>query len=160
MRVIVMSGCSGTGKSFHAKKLCAECKDESIIISADDFFVGKGGVYAYDKAKVGNAHAAAFRKFIDAMNEYDHAGSNIYKLIVVDNTHCNMHEVFAVMIAAASFGYEAEIITFRTTADKLPLLVGRNNHGCSLKTIQNQFRNLSYRVLPKRWKNTNIEVEI
>lgn len=82
--VIILRGCSGSGKSTHAAaELATAVKDKSAVFSADAFFMKEDG-YKFDPAQLGTAHATCLRLFTLSLieNKYD----NDFTLIV-DNTN-------------------------------------------------------------------------
>ena len=151
--VIILSGVSGSGKSTYAKSLKAD-----MIVSADNYFLDENGKYNFDLSKLGDAHADCFKKFV--LSIYFHC----HKLILVDNTNCTVDSISPYILASAAFNCDAEIITMLPPMPILPdplldILVARNSHNVPKKSIANQLRNLSYRKLPKYWKNTNIPIQ-
>jgi predicted kinase len=157
-KVVILSGCAGTGKTPYAKKLCEDFvknnpEQTAVRIAIDDFFVGADGKYKWLKSLSHKAVAATFRQFVQSM-----LGG--IDLIVVDNTNCLTHEVYAYMVAASAYGYASEIITFRCQGDKLPELAKRSEHNVELKRLHKQYRNLQYRNLFAWWHNTNVDVEL
>jgi hypothetical protein len=170
-KVIVMSGVSGSGKSTYAEKILNET--QGVKVSADHFFM-KDGVYAFDVAKLGAAHADCFRRFINFINETHFTTCDTKEnVVVVDNTNCTEAEISPYMLASAAFGWEAEIITLvpkkslatpseyfkmcNQRTEYFKMCAQRNAHGVSLNVIENQWYRLSHRGLPPYWKNTFVE---
>lgn len=149
-KVIVMSGCSGSGKSTYAEKLLA--RSQGVKVSADHFFMGENG-YAFDPSKLGLAHADCFRRFIDFAQK---GGSDI----IVDNTSLSEAEISPYMLAGIAYGYDCEIITFVVDLRDLNLMVKRNQHGVDMNVLTRQWKRLGARFLPPYWKNTNIPVVV
>lgn len=153
-KVIVLSGVSGIGKSTYAEQLVRLQKWAYQIVSADDFYV-KNGVYTYEADKIGEAHAWCFRQFMEAIG----GGGQISRtpLVIVDNTNLTQREISPYMLAAAAFGYEAEIVTLRS---KDPSIAGpRNQHGLPPSEQEAQLRRLETRHLVPWWKNTDVLVD-
>jgi len=157
-RVVILSGVSGSGKTPFAKQLCEEhvknnSDQNAVRIAIDDFFVDADGRYKFLKSLVHKAVSTTYRQFIQSM-----LGG--IDLIVIDNQNCLLHEVYSYIVAANAYGYQAEVITFRCTADKLQALAERSEHRTPIKQIQHQYRNIGYRKFPGWWKNTDIQVEV
>ena len=118
MKVIVMSGISGSGKSTYAKRVVSETEpsmkfrdgerygDYAIIVSADDHFINNAGEYQFDASMLAEAHNECFRDFIEALQSE-------VGLVIVDNTNCSSEEIAPYMLGASAYGYEAEIVTIR-----------------------------------------------
>ena len=162
-KVIVLSGVSGSGKSTHATKLLSapDRLGSACVVSADQFFIRRTeknphGEYVFDAAKLSQAHADCFHRFINALQ----GGVD---LVIVDNTNTTNEELAPYMLAAAAFEYEAEIVSlylcmpFPVQIDKC---VARNTHGVSEQAIANQHYRLGKRHLLPWWKNTSIPVKL
>lgn len=121
MRITIMQGLPGSGKSTHAAKLKG-----ALVISADDYFVELGGgVYKFDPSKLGEAHGLCLRRVVYAMlNHEDH--------IVVDNTNTTSEEVAPYMALANAYGYEARILRVEAEPD---VCAKRNTHGVPVQAI-------------------------
>lgn len=92
MKVIILSGIPGAGKSTLARKF-------DFVVSADDYFIGK----PFDPSKLSEAHALCFKNFLSAL-------SGLLPVIVVDNTNLNVWEISPYMLAAAAYGVEAKVV--------------------------------------------------
>lgn len=62
MILYIIRGLPGSGKSTLAKKLAPETN-----YAADDYFVGKDGVYRFDKYKLDKAHQTCYKNVENAM---------------------------------------------------------------------------------------------
>lgn len=103
MKVIILRGISGCGKSTWAEE---HVPQDGVIVSADHFFIQPNGTYAFDAAKLHEAHVACFRKFLDAQEQ--HAST-----VIVDNSNIQLWEFFPYFIAAHARRYDVELLTFR-----------------------------------------------
>jgi predicted kinase len=121
MKLTIMQGLPGSGKSTHAAKLKG-----AVVFSADDYFVELGGgVYKFDPSKLGEAHGRCFRKCVEAMqNKVGH--------IVIDNTNTTPEEVAPYMALANAYGYEARILRVEGAPD---VCAKRNTHGVPVQAI-------------------------
>lgn len=126
-KVIVLSGCSGSGKSEYVKKfgkiagpshaVPIDVTPEHVslsegdyvgIVSADTFFINAEGEYKFEGAKLPEAHALCFRSFIRALQ----TKSFYHQYLFVDNTNTTTVEIAPYMLAASAFGWPAEVLTF------------------------------------------------
>lgn len=157
MKVVILSGVSGSGKSTKARTMWNElaagtyCK----VVSADDFFM-VDGEYKFDPSKLSAAHGACFKTFMDVL--YFERG--FYDLLVVDNTNTTATEIAPYVLGAQAFGVEVEILTVMCeTEDDLKVCAARNAHGVPFQGVMRQHTNLKRRELPPWWKNTLVRVE-
>ena len=118
----ILVGISGSGKSTYAKR----CKN-SLVCSADDFFIDKNGVYQFDANKLAQAHGACLRKVIRESVEPEGDRN-----IVIDNTNLSIAEIAPYAAIANAYGYDLTIVVF--TCD-FTLAASRNVHGCSRSVI-------------------------
>lgn len=141
MKVTILRGISGSGKSTYAKTL-----NPDIILSADDFFM-VNGTYKFDPALLSAAHGDCLRRFATLIDRpKDRAPSHI----VVDNTNTTVAEVAPYAALALAYGCELEIVTVNPN---LSWEIGaeRNAHNVPAEVIQNQWKRLSEERLPIRW---------
>lgn len=151
MKIVIMSGCAGSGKSSYAKELYSWHLLPCVIVSADNYFI-QDGEYKFDSTKLGEAHKDCMKKFLAACNkEID--------LIIVDNTNCSSTELAGYYAVGEALGYEVEIITFRCeTDDDVKMCAGRNAHQVPFNVVMSQHKRLCNRNLPPWYKNTDIKV--
>ena len=139
-KVVLVRGPSGCGKSTYIRQLLnARGMElvESIVCSADDFFITRTPVvnvdgsvrqetvleYRFDPMKLGEAHAWCFGKFMDAIY------TDGYSMVVVDNTFIHMWEMKNYFKAARRACCDLEVHEFRVeTIAQLRLCVARNVH--------------------------------
>lgn len=102
MKVIVMRGISGSGKSTWIKNNYPD----AVVASADNAFRKPDGTYDFsDHAnRIHDAHIACFQTFIQAVLKKE-------PVIIVDNNSIHAWEIAPYILPAESFGYEAEILT-------------------------------------------------
>lgn len=117
-KVLIMRGVPGSGKSTYVRDRIRNYDEQAEVCSADNFFI-KGGNYAFDVTKLGEAHAECFNSFMQAVT----FGK---PLIVVDNTNVRAWELAAYVQVAKYNGYSVEIV--RMDADP-GIAAARNVHG-------------------------------
>ncbi len=149
-KAIIISGVSGVGKSTYAR----DNFPGALRFSSDDFFQ-REGEYKFDPAKLGEAHANCFRRYLAHL-----AIENVDMTLVVDNTFCEAWEIAPYVLAANAFGWEHEIITLFVPWSKLEVLASRNIHGVPTNVLSSMFDKLLKRVLPKHWNAREIKVEV
>lgn len=133
-KVLIMRGIPGSGKSTYVRDRIRNYGDEQAeVCSADDFFM-KGGTYAFDATKLGEAHAECFKSFMRAM-AFDRA------LIVVDNTNIRAWELAGYVQVAKHCGYEVEIVRL----DVAPgIAAERNVHGVPYDSVIRMAKNVEW----------------
>ena len=167
MRVVIMSGVSGSGKSTYIVNNFpdrlypmwgqiprADTNEQAVIVSADHYFQDPlvDSKYTFHASQLSLAHGKCFRKFILAMQS---GAVNV----VVDNTNTTSEEIAPYILGAQAFGYEPEIITFMCESeDDVKVAAGRNAHGVPFATVLRQYTNLRQRKLMPWWVNTIIPV--
>lgn len=167
-KVILMSGVSGSGKSTYIQDvILGRIREQGVtswrseghgslaVVSADDYFVTPEGAYLFESSKIGLAHGACFKTYIECVQ----AGIDI---VVVDNTNTIVAEIAPYMLGAFAYGYEAEIVTLKVepTSENIVKLSNRNRHGASPNAIAWQVAGMAKRVLMPWWINTDIPVSL
>lgn len=123
MRVTILSGASGSGKSTWAMAV----EQPATIVSADHFFMKdlcSSGIteYQFDPSQLPDAHAQCLRDFLDCLTVgIEH--------VVVDNTNTTVAEVAPYHALAQAFGYDVVIRQFTGEYD--------NVHGVPAKAVEN-----------------------
>ena len=133
MKLVIMRGVSGSGKSTKAKELVKEqvVGTMSAICSADKFFIDPSSKkYEFDPRKLGNAHAFC-RGQVEAAIELG------VDLIIVDNTNTQKWEFKSYIDLAESNGYKyTECVVGSLEEKDLKLYANRNVHGVPLESIR------------------------
>jgi predicted ABC-type ATPase len=146
MKVIILSGVSGSGKSTWAK-------DKGVIFSADSFFMSFDGAYNFDPSKLQQAHEKCLRDFVEearAMSPHDSPPPDCGDApIIVDNTNTTVEEIAPYYAVAKAYGYEVELVTFHID---LGLAAERSRHGVSFNGIASQEARIKARKLPYFWE--------
>jgi len=142
MKVVIMSGISGAGKSTYVKENFPTFR----VFSADHYFLNENGEYKFEPNELNLAHQACFRNFTFAINDG-------IPRIVVDNTNLAAWEISPYLLAASSFGHKVEII--RLNVD-VKVAIERNIHGVPAATIKRMARNFHSRDVMPWWNVTEI----
>jgi len=130
MKLFVLRGISGSGKSTKAKELMRGINN-AIKCSADDYFM-RNGNYEFNAKLLGQAHAWCRGKCAAAME----LGA---ELIVIDNTATRKSEYADYVTMAEEAGYEVEIVKVGQLDDaSLKIYANRNKHGVSIEVIRKQ----------------------
>jgi len=123
VKVYILRGISGVGKSTYARHLKSIVAD-TLICSADDE-MDHGNGYQFDGRRVEDAHKNCLRKFIDGVQKR-------WSMIVLDNTNILYHHFDYYIKIAEAFGYEVEIVTI--TVDP-QVAAERTTHNVPLKSL-------------------------
>lgn len=147
MKVILLRGISGAGKTTWAKK---HVPPDGVIVSADYFFIQPNGTYIFDVKQLHNAHSACFRDFLDAIDQHT-------PTIIVDNTNIHRWEFQPYLIVAEARGYEVELITFRCDPE---VAIARQQR-CSPSHVRIMARNLEQqeRFFPSELKQIHQSID-
>lgn len=95
--VIILRGVSGSGKSTFASML-ARHNDGALVVTADDYFTDRDGLYKFDPSKLGAAHAQCFERFETALYNPD------VNTIIVANTNTSPRDFKKYVDAAEAYG--------------------------------------------------------
>lgn len=157
--VVVLRGVSGAGKSTLAKRLVAAVPGaRSLIVSADDFFVGIDGRYHFDPQRLGEAHAVCLRRYWDAVVQGRMNGDLAIHsaLVIVDNTNTTIAELAPYMGVALSAGWRATLLTVPVP---VAIAAARNVHGVGPQSVEAQMRRLEeddYGRMPPYWDKVTL----
>lgn len=168
-KVVIMSGCAGSGKSKFVEQIVQGHIQPNVplrhfVCSADNFFFDETGNYVFDASKLSEAHGWCFRNFIEEMRYgCDHFRSTDH-LIIVDNTNTTTEEVAPYILGASAYGYEPEIIQFSVPnpssvdfVNYVERCATRNKHGVSYSAVASQCRRLiDFNPMPW-WKLTVVQ---
>ena len=148
--VIIARGLSGSGKSTLSASIRRRAAESGAFasswsVSADHFFyhpapdasaltLPRGATYAFDIAKLGEAHESCQRQFQCAID-------NEVPLIVVDNTNSNSKHYYRTFAKVAKrSGYKTAIVELVCGSEvHARRLHARNEHGAPLKVVMNMF---------------------
>ena len=156
MRVVILSGISGSGKSTIAAALAANPENGKVwVCSADDHFM-KDGVYTFDFRKLGDAHAGCMFKYADLMHEEKMGVGSTVDTLIVDNTNTSAIEIAPYVALAAAYGVKVELVTVLIDPVKA---AKRNTHGVPEAGCKRMDAAIRSRELPPFWdiKQTVVE---
>lgn len=138
MKVVILCGVSGAGKTTYAMKNYPD----GVGCSADDFFMEAGG-YKFNPSKLGEAHGQCLRKFVVFL-------TNKVPLVVVDNTNTSVIEIAPYAALALAYGYELEIKILKVDVETA---AARNLHGVPKNAIVKMAERLAglKEALPPWW---------
>lgn len=130
MKVIILRGISGAGKSTYARHLQENC-GEVLICSADEFMETARG-YKFNGRALEDAHKYCLRRFIDAVQKR-------WETIVLDNTNVLFHKFSHYVTIAEAYDYEVEIITITVDPE---VAAERTQHDVPLKSLRSKSKAL------------------
>ena len=144
MRVVILRGLPGAGKSHYAKQRWAlpDGSWGATYCSADSYFVGPDGVYRWDAKLLGAAHAACLRKYTEAIV----SGTDPW--VVVDNTNTRLWECAPYHSLAVAFDREVEIVEVRAASPEIAQR--RDIHQVGVEAHQNMA--LRFEPAPNNWR--------
>jgi len=142
MRVIIMMGASGAGKSTWLKQELGD--EEGVrICSADKFFQKEdGGTYDFDPTKLGDAHNMCMLEFLDGLSDRG------VKVLAVDNTNTTLVELAPYISVSRACGFEPEIVLL---PEQRVSVLRRNVHGVPEHALGRQVKQLTGTVRPGAW---------
>ena len=154
MKVIILRGISGSGKSWLAKKLSYAYNDkfrdkedypEAVILSADKYFM-KGGEYNFDARLLPKAHGWCLLLFMQALR------AQPSELCIIDNINTRALEVAPYYaIAQAYVGSIVKLVTVMCPPDAALL---SNRHSTPADVIWRQHQHILHEDLPPWWDHT------
>jgi len=147
MHVYVLRGAPRSGKSTLVRVFKKMFNDVEVV-SADDYWTGPAGLYSYDMDFEPEAHCFCFRRF---MFELD----SRREVIVVDNTCSRILEAAPYMLAAASDGYLAKLVTVMCSVETM---IERNKQSSRGPLPENIIHTMAARIAaadpPPWWKHS------
>lgn len=148
MRVIIMQGVPGSGKSTFTSSLKAGPNTQATVTvcSADHYFTDPvSGEYHFNPDGLGEAHASCMRAFIAALRD----ARTIDDVVIVDNTNITIDQMSPYYLVARAYGVPVEIV--RVQCDPA-IAADRNSHGVPRETVLRMARIMQ--DPPKFWDAT------
>jgi len=151
LKVIVMQGVPGAGKSTYIKRKFPMAK----IVSADNYFINsETGNYEFKGELLGEAHAMCLRSFVEAVINWD---NDIIEdgFIVVDNTNCTAAEIAPYAQIALAYGHSLKVIHMDVDPKTA---AARNLHGVEEQHVINMAEKIknSVKEFPPYWPRESI----
>jgi predicted kinase len=145
MKVFILRGLPGSGKTTWIKN---NLLPDAVVCSADHFHM-VDGVYRYDPANAGKAHAACLRKYLENTLGWPLVHGPRPNHLTVDNTNCTIAEIAPYAALATAYDVPFEVVHVHCTVAEA---VARNVHGVPDGTILDMARRLATEPLPPWWK--------
>ena len=125
-KLVILRGCSGSGKSTVAKSL----PSPKVICSADQYFLDSDGHYNFDPKQLHLAHTFCRGMCKGAME----AEAN---LVIIDNTNIQRRDYVVYITLAKQYGYDVEeVVVGEFDEASVETYAARNTHGVPKATIQ------------------------
>jgi len=146
VKVIIMRGCSGSGKSTYIKKYMSA---DDYVVSNDDYFLNDG-VYVWDLSKINDAIDACVGAFIFALVD---AVDEDLGTIWVDNTNTRPEAWNIYTQIARAMRVPVEFVEIRCDPK---IAAKRTSHGTTELTCSQQYNNMIRNPIPPKYKTTII----
>lgn len=144
MKVYILRGLSGSGKSTYARYL-KKTEEGDVLVCSADTELDHGHGYQFDSRKLPDAHKYCFRRFMDAC-------AKRWDVIVLDNTNICFHHFSHYIAVAEAFDYEVEIVTIMGEPE---VCAERTMHNVPLKSLKSK-----HKALKDDMMRTNIPLRI
>ena len=148
MKVLILTGLPGSGKTTFAKELLG--REWGYHYSADQFFTDRDGAYNFDPCRLPEAHGECLRGFCERVRL---KAFGLEPIIIVDNTFTTVTEMAPYRDVAVAYGWDVEIHDFICSVDESVL---RNRHNVPRKSIEGMAKRLNERHIPPWWNGTII----
>ena len=141
MKIVIMRGIPGSGKSTYIYKLEPTSGYAKVICSADDFFIDTNCNYNFDPSKLDQAHKYCYKKFINSLK------NPIIGLLIVDNTNIRLHEMSPYIRYAQIYMNHTDDIDIVRCECSVENAMQRNVHSVPFKSIK-RMKNRMEKILP------------
>ncbi len=169
MRVIILRGISGAGKSTFLPVFINEnnlLEENVIVASADHLFenrakmLGESYLHVFDPSDLPKAHAQCLVKFVELLARCDEpllSDEDVEEwheqVVVVDNTNIGVAEMAPYIALAQAYDCEVEVICLWATPEAAHK---RSSHKVSFEVILGQYKQLLRESLPPWWPKQRI----
>lgn len=149
-KVIILRGCSGSGKSTYIKTHLPL----SRVCSADHFFM-EDNKYVFVPEKLNLAHATCINKFLELLDAFVEVGTDL-AFFVIDNTNISVADIAPYVALASAYGLEHEIVTL-----DCPPELATNVHGVPPAKVRAQYKymKMQEKQFPRYWNHTILKYE-
>jgi hypothetical protein len=180
MKVVIMSGISGSGKDTYIENNFYTEHYPPSICSADDYFM-KDNKYQFNHSKLNEAHGYCLKKFLYSIDEFFKVENDMKEEasdfsmmrfgrptidkdieeihseyhIVINNTNTTAIEIAPYFAIASAYKAEIELVTLLVDPK---VAAARNVHGVPLESCIAMDKRLRSRSLPKFWNYKNTVV--
>ncbi len=129
MKVIILRGLPGSGKSSYVRRLRQENVGCQVVVVSSDYFFEEEGEYNFDPSKLGEAHGKCLVCFI---HEIERRFDRKDFILVVDNTNVTLVEMAPYVAISQAYGLELHIVDCKCSITNS---VKRNTHGVPESTV-------------------------
>lgn len=138
MKVIIMRGIPGSGKTTEARRW-ASLVPGAIIVSTDDYMFAGG--QAFDPGRLEFCHKQCFTDYMQALNDKT-------PLVILDNTNTKFSDVIPYIQEAESRGYEFTVMQLHIDPEEA---LKRGTHEVPRETLELLATRIWSNRLPSTW---------
>lgn len=153
MKVIIMRGIPGSGKSTFARNYELRSSTKTVIVSADDYFKQQDGSYNFVPEKIGEAHAQCADSFWFFLRQDKELRNGT---LIVDNTNTSVWEIAPYYQTAITYKQDPEILLVHCDPQLVFDNRNRNTHNVPRGKIWQMYQNILTEKLPPHWKQNVI----
>lgn len=132
MKVIILRGLPGSGKSTYVSQKDTSSPRTVHSVSADHYMVDSDFEYAFDPQKLDMCHNFCLKDYIGWVNDYQDDDFTL----IVDNTNTTEREIGTYFDIAKAYNCDISIIQFDCSVENS---FARNKHAVPFKTIQKMY---------------------
>lgn len=147
MKVLILRGIPGSGKTTYAKNLADSLKEQAVRVVSADLWFERDGEYKFDPQQLSKAHGRCLVEFVSALT--GRSGTPDY--LVVDNTNLEAWEIAPYYSLAEAYGHDVEILTLTCS---LEIAAARQVHGVPRQKLEQMAHRLLNTTLPPRWRRS------
>jgi predicted kinase len=115
MKVIVMMGLPGSGKSTWSKSVSGR----KLILSSDNYFTDSDGNYNWTIKEAHKGHEDCLRRFMKVFWPKPPSGDPIPgpEVVIIDNTNVRIHDISPYIRIAQAYGCQVEVKYIKTNIE-------------------------------------------